>query len=235
MLKNNAMLKFGSRERGLGDTLLLTSICKYNIGTYTVQLRPEQERFKILFDSLSNVEITSDITYPAQIGGGHYATRVLRGFYENADYLNNKPIVLHSSIESEAWAKNYLSEIKNPIIFSPTCSKKWAGVRNIPNDLVNRTIFQLKKQGFSPIICSSSENVPDIDHGDILLDLDLSKYISLLRLTGEYVGCNTGDMHLAISVGAKCTVFEPLNCSGFCDSEWSYKDESITYIKFKND
>jgi hypothetical protein len=232
-MQTNQLDNFGSRETGLGDTLLLTSICKYNVGKYKIQLRPSQERFKILFDDLADTEVTEKINFPAQIGGGHYSTRLLRAFYKNADLLDNKPLVIHRDKDSEMWAESYLNQIKNPIIFVPTCAKRWSKIRNLPNDLVLNIFDSMAKQGFSPIVCSSKDNSPNIHHDvHTLIDLDLSKYISLLRKVGKYVGCNTGDMHLAISVGAECQVFQPQKNQFFYPEEWCYKSNNIKYVIF---
>jgi len=50
-------MKFGSTTYGMGDTLLLTSVCKYFPNKFTIQLTKDVSRFSIFFEHLANVEI----------------------------------------------------------------------------------------------------------------------------------------------------------------------------------
>lgn len=218
-------IKFGSKTNGLGDMLLLTSICKYAPMKYTIQIPEKQKRFSILFQGLANVEITENINTIPDIGGGHYAVRKLRNIYGNlADVLDNRPLVLYSDSESEIWANNFLIEKcnnKTPVILQPNCSKQWNHVRAIPSKIYENIKKELLKQNVFLIDVSEMETI------------DLKKYICLLRKVGVYFGSNTGDYHLAVSVGALCNIYEPHNNQFFQDYEWNYKHPSISYYKFK--
>ena len=220
----NTTTKFGSKTSGLGDILLLTSICKYAPMQFTIQLPPAQERFSCLFKGLANIEITKQITTLEDIGAGHYATRKLRGLFENADILDNSPLVLYSDPESEEWAINYLvkeCDGKPSVIFQSDCSPQWRHVRSIPESIS----VQIKEQ-------LTSQNVHVIDASE-LTKLDLKKYTCLMRKVGRYVGSNTGDFHLAVAVGAMCNVYEPKNNKFFQDYEWNYRHPSILYGKYE--
>lgn len=224
--------KLSSETSGLGDILLLTAVTKNLLSQSmppSVSLPRQIERFSILFDGLADVTIEETKNYLSDIGSGHYATRKLRNFFSNAELLDNRPLVIHSNIESESWANNYLFDKKNPVIFVPNCSKHWHEIRSLKTDKAQLLIDKLINDGFTPIICQNSNNPTSIKNLHILTDLDLSKYISLLRKTGIYVGCNTGDMHLAIAVGASCSVFQPKNNSLFNEDDWNYKHPSIIY------
>lgn len=226
-------MKFGSLTHGLGDTLLLTAVCKYFPNQCTVQL-PNNSKFKILFDNLANVELCeeSNIQPIVEIGGGHYSTRKLRHFFgEVADTMNNRPLVLHSNFESEKWAHNFLKDKNNPIIFAPNCSRQWDSVRSLPHSLVESSLDSIKKSGYTPIICQLSSNYRKIE-GIELVDLDLTKYISLLRQCGFYIGANTGDEHLAAAVGCKTIVYQPESSDKFNNYEWNYNHPSSLYFNF---
>ena len=83
-------MKFGSSTHGLGDTLLLTAVCKYFPNQCVVQL-PSNSKFSILFDNLASVELCdqSEIKPIPEIGWGHYSTRKLRYFFGDvADTMN---------------------------------------------------------------------------------------------------------------------------------------------------
>lgn len=222
--------KFGPTSEGLGDALLLTAVCKYFPQKITIQLPHKNERYKFLFDGLAkDVEITDEINKLPNIGYGHYAKQILRNFLNNADELDIRPLTLFSEIESEKWVSNFLSDIKNPIIFVPNCSKRWHEVRSLNKDLFIKILDYLNNQNMTPIICVSSENDIDVDGVIKLKDLDLKKYTCLLRRVGRYIGCNTGDMHLAISTGCNVDVFQPKNSNFFNPIEWDYDHPTINY------
>lgn len=225
-------MKISSINYGLGDTLLLTTVCKYFPKKFTVQLPPEKSRYSILFNHLADIEICEkeNMNPLPDLGSGHYATRKLRNFFgEVADRLDNRPLVLYSDPESERWAFEYLKDKVNPIIVVPTCSKQWHNERSMPYDFFYFVIEQCKKEKFTPIVCQSSDNA--IDHKEIsLLDCDLKKYICLLRMVKEYIGVNTGDEHLATSVGCRTTVFQPSRPSSFNRSEWNYNHPNSKYL-----
>ena len=147
-------MKISSVNYGLGDTLLLTSVCKYFPNKLTVQLPPEKEKYSLLFSNIATVEVCEKekMNPLPDLGGGHYATRKLRNFFgEVADGLDNRPLVLYSDPESERWAFQYLKDKPNPAIVVPTCSKQWHNDRSMPVDLFNAVIAQCKKEKFTPI------------------------------------------------------------------------------------
>lgn len=225
-------MKISSINYGLGDTLMLTAVCKYFPNKLTVQLPPEKQKYSLLFSNLASVEICEkeQMTPLPDVGSGHYATRKLRNFFgEVADKLDNRPLVLYSDYESERWAFNYLQDKPKPVIVVPTCSKQWHLDRSVPKDLFKDVIDQCKKLGFTPIVCQSSNNF--VDHSEIsLVDCDLAKYICLLRMTKEYVGANTGDEHLATALGCKTTVFQPSRSESFNRLEWNYNHPNSNYF-----
>jgi hypothetical protein len=223
--------KFGSPTSGMGDLLLLTSICKYFPNKLTIQLPSSKEKYSILFKGLANIEITECIYELPSLGWGHYSTRKLRNFFSSsADLLDNRPLVLYSDIESEKWSFDYLKDKPNPVIVVPNCSKEWALVRNMPKTIVEENILNLKSNGFTPILIINKENKYETDYIHQLENLELKKYICLLRKIGLYVGCNTGDEHLAVAVGCSTNVFQPKDGNGFNSIEWNYRHINNKYF-----
>ena len=220
--------KFGSSTNGLGDLLLLTSICKFFPNKFTIQIPKNKEKYSILFWGLAEVEITDDINILPDIGNGHYATRKLRNFFSNPLVLDNRPLVLYSDLESEEWANNFLQDKKNPIILTPNCSKQWASIRNMPKKLA----LDFLNSSEEAILMINSENEFESNHKIKLIDLDLKKTICLFRKVGFYVGCNTGDEHLATAVGCRTFVYQPQHPS-FNKEEWNYKHRNNTYYNFQ--
>jgi ADP-heptose:LPS heptosyltransferase len=227
-------MKFGPKRgsAGLGDVLLFTSICKYFPMKFTVQLYPEISRFAILFDHIAEVEITDFVNVLPDINNpsSHCSIEKLRNFFgKDADKFNHLPLVLHFNENSQKKALSILEGIKNPIVFNPFCSKRWSHIRNMPQEHIETTIKQFQTQGVTPIGCYHSDNYKKISGIDNqLIDLDLSVYIHLLRIAGQYVGSNTGDMHLAAAVGCKVYCFNPPSQPEFDHKNWLYNHPSIT-------
>lgn len=225
--------KFGTITHGLGDILILTSVCKYFPKKFIVQLPQNKKRFSILFEGLAEVEITDSITPLPDLGYGHYSTTKLRNFFNNtADFLDNRPLVLYSDAESEIWAKNYLQNLSNPIIFVPNCSKQHHAIRSLPQNLSDKIYGECIKNNLTPVVCEFSDNKTNYSNCLKLCDLDLKKYVCLLRRCGRYIGANTGDMHLAISVGCLTNVYQPNDCFSFSKDQWNYNHPSIIYNYF---
>lgn len=228
------MITLASDQHGLGDTLMLTSLAKNITEPVTVQLPKKVERFSILFDKLAVVEVIDDDKFrgyrkTSNFGCGPYVRQKLRGFFRNeAEYMDIRPLVLHTKPSSELWAAEYLLDKPNPVIFVPTCSPQWASVRNLPVKLAHSVYAELREKGFTPIVCQSSSNFLDIGEHQ-LTDLDLSKYICLMRQVGFMVGANTGDEHLATAVGCKIIIYQPEDHSLFSSSEWNYIHPNSTY------
>lgn len=226
-------MKISSPTYGLGDTLILTSVCKYFPKTFTVQLPPEKSQYSILFDHLAEVEICEKekMTHLPDIGSGHFATRKLRNFFgDDADGLDNRPLVLFSDKDSEIWASRFLKDKRDPCIVVKNCSKFWSKTRSIPDDLFP-VILETIKKTHTPIVCQSSLNYTETKEIEFI-DLDLKKYIALLRQTGFYYGPNTGDEHLAAGVGCRTVVWQPKDCQNFQSSEWNYHHPNSVYLNW---
>lgn len=228
--------RFGSLTSGLGDVLLLTSLCKYFPGRFTIQLPSKVSRFSILFDGLANVEISDDVDVIPDVGSGHYATTKLRNLFgSSADHLDNRPLVLHFNLESELWVRSYLSKFTNPIILVTKCAKAHDKTRSLPHALSAKIFEDLKGRGFTPILCQSSSNPDTSLDCEKLTDIDLSKYVALLRACGRYVGANTGDMHLAVGLGCLVNVYQPKSGGSFWHNNWNYNHPLVAYNTFQDD
>jgi hypothetical protein len=234
-------MKFGPQRdaAGLGDVLLFTAICKHFPMQHTIQLYPEISRFRILFDHLANVEITEDVNVLKDVKNpsAHASVEKLRNFFgKTADTCNPLPLVLHFDIDAHEKAVNILEGIEKPVIFNPYCAKRWAHVRNMPKDVIDLALNQIKYNKQTPIGCYSSKNHQEVTGvKKEIIDLDLSTYIHLLRIVGEYFGTNTGDMHLAAAVGCKINCYNPPSQSVFNHINWLYKHPTVTNYKYHND
>jgi len=225
-------MKFGSKTSGLGDTLLLSSCCRYFPNKFTIQLPKGKERFACLFQGLAEVEIVEekDIIQIPDIGEpAHYATMKLRNFFgEIADRMDNRPLCLYSDLDSEKFADEYLKGKKKPVIFVPTCSPFWKRVRNIVPVLARQIYNSLVEQGYTPIVCQSSANFLDIGEHQ-LTDLDLRSYICLMRRVKIVHTANTGDETLATALGCNVTCYQPQDHQWFQGWQWNFNHPNNTY------
>ena len=227
-------MKFGPQRdaAGLGDVLLLTSVCKYFPMQHTIQLWPELHRFSVLFDHLAHVEITEDVNIlpNRSIPQAHGAVEKLRNFFGyTADTCNALPLVLHFDLDAHEQAISILKGIKDPVIFNPYCSPHWSHIRNMPEEYIKKCVEESQAKGKTLIGCFNSNNYKKVEGIDIeFFDLSLSTYIHLLRIVGRYVGANTGDMHLAAAVGCKVVCFNPPSQSCFNHVNWLYEHPNIT-------
>lgn len=232
--------RFGCGNYGMGDLLLLTSICKYFPNQFTIEIQKSVNRFSIFFDKIAEVEFIEDMPYAElvrkgkylpSIGRGHYATRQLRNYFgDKASLLDNRPLVLYTDMESEAWVDQYLKDKPNPAIIAPMCSPNAKGIRGMKEDLTQSIIEQLQNNNVTPILCLSSSYEYNLKSKHIIKDLCIKKYICLMRRVGLYFGANTGDMHLAVAVGALVNTFQPkFDPKTFNPEEWCYNHPTIKY------
>lgn len=221
--------KFGSSSHGLGDTLLLTIICKYLPNKLTIQLPKNKENYKILFDKLAKIEITNEINViKDDFKNGNHAQRRLESFFgKEATKLDSRPVCHYTDKESEQWSENFLTSIKNPVIVCPFAAKEWSKIRDIPKDHLNSILKTLESKGKTPIIIQNEEshwNFPT------LTNLALEKLICLIRQVGTYIGANTGLYHLAVAVGANVICYQPNDSEYFAANDWEYNHPSIKYV-----
>ena len=231
---------YGHNAYGLGDTLLLTAVFKYLPDNYVVQLPKRCQNFSILFEDICSVQISKyifSIPDPQKNSKLHAATERLKFFFkEDAKTMDNRPLVRHFNKVMNNKAVEFLSKYKNPIIFSPFSSKNGADHRNLPDKVITRVMREYKTKGHDIIVTGMSDNFRKIQGADThLVDSDLSFYTHLLRNCGRYVGCNTGDMHLAVGVGCLLEVYNPHDCERQPNfrANWCYNHPTVTNYFWK--
>lgn len=228
-------MKISSSTHGLGDTLLLTSICRNIPNELTVQLPIAQSRFSILFDGLAQVEFCEekDLIPMKDFGYGNYALTKLRTFFgKEAENMDIRPLVLYHDHDSNSVAAEYLKDKPNPVIICPFVAKKWSNVRNIPLDITKEIIWGAKLKNQTPIVVQSDSDMKwDCD---TLNDLELRKLICLMRQSARYVGANTGLYHLAVAVGASVEVYQPEDSCLFQSCQWAYRHPTIKYFTWSS-
>lgn len=190
------------QSTGMGDILLLTSICKIVPGV-AVELLPESAKFMRFFrDQCSEVIFKNDPMDLPNIGNDHYARAKMRGLgMENECHL---PRVVISDTEKDT-AKEMIMQYRSPVVFVPNCSKKWSSVRELPKDFWMPILDNLAEEhdilqfGLSSNFTSFPQTIP-------MPDINLRELILYYYACGKYYGVETGDKHLMLACGGEINV-----------------------------
>lgn len=215
---------------GLGDLMLFTPIMRQM--DVVLELPTPQARFKPLFDNLCEVVIADTLRYPEDKGPGHYAVQKLRALGLNEkDYLP----AIHIYEDELDWAVKVSDQWKRtPIAFVPCCSPKWARLRQPPSLDYWQPLIARLAQKFWVILFRYGENKPVIPGvSQVYDDFSVRQQAALFKLIGRYLGVDTGDHHLMLSVGGRNIVLVPDNQAQYSYEFWHYQSDRIQYFNFK--
>jgi len=227
---NNKLMKIGTPNdaKGLGDTLLLTGICRYKRDCI-VELHPSCEKFSFFFNGIcESINLTQTPTRTPHVGSGTFLERKM-----NACGIHNKkplPLVILSKDEQKE-AKQKIKNFKNPLIISVNCSKKWKHVREFDVEKWNKITDSLKDD-YTLLQFGISDNFTKIDHTIPFVDLSLLEMCKYFFGVGKYLGVDTGDRHLAIALGCETTILHPNDHNNYRASNWHYSKDIINYVNF---
>lgn len=215
----------GTEPYGLGDTLLLTSICKH--ATCIVELAPQAEKFASIFNGLAEVRIVENPVRTPHTGGGHYIRRKFRAL--NIDSDDILPTIIQTPERIE---KAKALQLDKVVAFVPNCSLTWKNIREVRPDYWERYIAYLKENNVKIYQFGSSNNYTKFDGVDkVLLDLPIEELILHYMAIGTYVGVDTGDHHLMLACGGHNVVAFPSYHPGYVEEEWQYNSPVVQYIK----
>lgn len=203
---------------GMGDTLLLTAICKHIPGI-TVELFPEAAKFKIFFDNLcEKVLITENAFVTPDIPPGHFAQQKLR-FYgiENKCYLPYIHIKKEYIIRGEQLIANHT----NPIVFVPNCAKH--NKNREPHGTYFQELIDNLSQKRSVLQFGLSNNFTQYRNTIPIVDSSIYDLICYYSVIKQFVGVDTGDTHLMIALGGYCDIYVPRNQYIRNSTWWNYQ------------
>lgn len=206
----------------LGDCLAYTSLFKYKDGV--VYFRKNNDAAKnslqFLFEGLADVEFVDELPFiikePA-IYKECISRNLLRHFKIPQENCIPK-IKLGKDTKKPKCIQGY----KNPIAFNPynglhkTTTHPLGRYRSLKEEYAESVASKLVNLGFTPIqfgISSQTQKVKKCKH---IFDCDLKELASCYSHIKSYVGCDTGDYHLMLSVGGFSTVFVPKD-------NWNYR------------
>lgn len=239
---NKEKLILGLNSIGsLGDCLYLTAaISQFENVTVQMHDSPQCRRVSLIYKNLADVEFVDnpDIAIYKKATGNnvHAAQRALD--YLNITSINCIPRIILDEEEIK-WAKEFLKNINNPVVVvndnggSSTEGNYCAQYRRPPTEVIQSVVNKLIKNEYSPIQFGIKD-LKDRDNAFTSLNnvieirgLDVRQMAACYYLIGKYIGGDTGDYHLMLSVGGKCITFiPPENASlGYIYSDLLYTED----------
>lgn len=231
---------FGYKNHGaLGDCLYITAALNVLPGSTVQMHNDDQCRFVArVFDGLASVEFIDNPNLPIYCNGDkntHAAQRTL-------DILNIKNTNCIPKIkltqEEISWGNSFISLYKNPVCVvndnggSGDINNTCAQYKRPPIPLMQFVVDYLNSIGHTVLQFGRNDhpNFPNcftpLNNTIPIRGLSVRELASCYHSIGKYVGGDTGDYHLMLSVGGKCIVFVPPNNKnlGFSYNELFYKD-----------
>lgn len=232
---------FGLRSIGsLGDCLYLTpAISQIKNPIVKMHDSPQCRRVAPIYNNIAHVEFVDnpDVALYNQTNDRsvHSAQRVLNAL--KIDTTNCIPRIVLDKSEID-WAKDFLKEYKNPVMIvndnggSSTPGNICAQYRRPPTEIIQNFANKLSNKGFTPLQfgikdLKDRDNAFTPINGAIpIRGLDIRQTAACYHVIGKYIGGDTGDYHLMLSVGGRCiTLIPPENHSlGYNYSDLLYTD-----------
>ncbi len=223
------MLTISNNAGSLGDYLSLTPL--FNHTQCTVQIF-ENERSRELskvYDGLADIEFVNHPVPPVNQTDEEvcFSQRILN-YYKAFDQSPIPKIKITK--EEEEWATEFLSKYKNPICFNRTVGKPDTGhplakYRQISVNISKQIISQCESSGYTVLNFCLSSNYEKISNEIPVLDLPIRKLAACFYKIKKYIGSDTGDYHLMLSVGGNVKVLVP-------PSDWHYDHKKHLYLDY---
>ncbi len=220
----------------LGDWLSITPLLAASPNSIVIAKdSPHTREFATLYQGLAEVKFTNENIPPINETDEPicFSKRILNAY----GFKNQSPIpIIRLNDDEIDWAKTFLNEYKNPIAFNNTTASSRrdkpdndiCNYRRLPDELSRDIVKTLKEDGFSILKfgCKNKHviynNFDEINGVINIPDLSLRQVAACYKIIGKYIGTDTGDHHLMLSVGGKCELFVP-------QSTWHYNHAKHLY------
>lgn len=239
----------------LGDALWITPLCKKN---RKVTINMLNSKFsKRLIDIFYGLNVSFnffDKITPSLVDDkrNHIARQYLNKYSIND--VSCIPSIIISD-DDIVWAKNFLSKYDNPLVIvadnagSSDKENPVALNRKPPTEIMLELAnlyskkYTLLQFGLSSNFYRDGySNFTPLPNTIPILDLSLSKLAACYRVIGKYIGGDTGDYHLMLSVGGKTNVLIPdhhvdwynYNTLLYFDDLWIDELPRAKYVNFRN-
>jgi hypothetical protein len=214
----NDNLILGLRGNGsLGDALWLTPPMKV-LRNVVVQMHNDKQCHEVstIYESLATVEFTDmpvETIYRANNEDKTHPTQKVLNVLGITE-VNCIPKI-QLKLKEINWAKDFLKEYKNPIaiknensgINSPS-NYRAQYLRAYPESL-QYIVNYLISLGYTPLQFGQNTSFSPLKNTIHIKGLSIRQLAACYFIIGKYIGCDTGDYHLMLSVGGKCYVSIP--------------------------
>lgn len=229
----------------LGDMIAATAIFK-NGRTGSVTLTNEEKirNFSAIFNGLCEVKFVPAVTKAMPLKGmGPTSRRILQALEIN-DVAS--PLVIPKPEDVE-WARKWLSQWKKPVVINGTIGGVNSSehplrfYRKINHGAMQWIVDKIIEHGGQPLSFGCTGNTELFSGAISTPDLPIAKLAAIYAVVKKYIGCDTGDYHLMLSVGGKCVTLVP-------DNDWHYNyavhhytfkdfsppEERVKYVNFRD-
>jgi hypothetical protein len=228
MLDNTGdTLTMGTAGPGLGDTLLFTVPFRHTKAKRKIMnITPSIERYSFFFENLvDEINITNELEYTFDIGGGHYAARKCRvAGYEGDDII---PQIIFDSTPYDEQITSVLKDIEDPVVLKLECSNIWKHLRQFSLEYWQNI---LKIDPRNIIQFGMSDNFLPFPGALHMVDTPLKLQTAFYKRVKKYIGVDTGDLHLMLSVGGNIEVHVPPDSPSYSHAAWHYVTDRAKYI-----
>lgn len=223
------MIKIGTSKGscGMGDVLLLTSICKHIPNQVYVELFPRAEKYKLFFDNIClGVEIKDNAVVTEDVGSGHFAQRKMRGLG-----LNNKCYLpyIYPKKEYINTGLALSSQYKNPVAFVANCAA-YPEYRQPDINILQNCVNHLIEKGHTVLQFGMSCNFTKLNNTIPIVDISVYELLCYYSAIKHIVGVDTGDIHAMIALGGSADILIPPSSPYRNHDQWNYKH--YNHIKY---
>lgn len=206
------MIDLFLEDSAIGDALFYTPLMNASICRMNLLDTPANRLIAPLFLGLCELRMCSELpemtSRKAAKKMRHYSRELLDYYGFQKDSCIPKIKLLPEEIR---FARQFLSKFKNPIILRDLCS--W-GSRSIPPDMAQHIVDNNPDKTFLNFGSSHKNLRKTADESSLkrvvyIDDMPLRAVAACYYCVGRYVGCDTGNYHLMLSVGGSCDVIIP--------------------------
>jgi hypothetical protein len=241
MSKNDGLTDVYSDSANLGDNLALTPILLDRPCRLHLFNEPWVRGIAPIFDGLPRETVWFDdrskIRPPDHISIPRPWTKRVLGFYGLWSVPAIPKIRLSDAELKEG--KRVANIYHNPCIIKVSPQKR--GERTMPEDVVKRIVaanpdVTFIQFGFSSNHLKAETSYVKAPSAIEFLDVPVRDMAAIYAGVGRYIGCDTGDYHLMLSVGGKSDVICPPNSPTYCYPYvhygldcWQETERRVTY------
>lgn len=235
--RTRVLINITSNCANLGDNLWITPLFKNGVkGSVTFSDTPRTRSIARIFDGLADVDFVPLVeNVQKSADETHEAQRILN-CWDRTD-VNCIPEIKITKEEIEG-AQAFLSPYKNPIVViadnsgSSDPKNYRASVVRPPIPYMQYLCDQAAKRytplqfGLSPNYYGQGiSNFTKLNGTVEIRGLPLRQLAACYHVCGKYIGGDTGDYHLMLSVGGKAMVSIPHECRGYQYRRLLYTEE----------